>query len=80
MTGACARSVWCSILLNAGQTEVEFDLTHHADHGPAGWETLVDTLRAPDNGGLVYPSRVPVVVSDRTLLLLREMPPVTKAD
>ena len=69
-----------AILLNAGQTEVEFDLTHHADHAPAGWETLVDTLRAPDNGGLVYRSRVPVVVPDRTLLLLREMPPATKAD
>jgi isoamylase len=62
-----------AMLLNAGQVAVEFDLIHHADHAPAGWETLVDTSRPPDHGGLVYRARTPVTVPDRTLLLLREL-------
>ncbi|MCD6032088.1 MAG: glycogen debranching enzyme GlgX [Thermomicrobiales bacterium] len=66
-----------AILLNAGQTEVEFDLTNHADHAPAGWETLVDTWHPPDNGGLVYRDPARVAVPDRTLILLRELPPAT---
>jgi isoamylase len=66
-----------AMLLNAGQVAVEFDLIHHADHAPAGWETLVDTSRPPDNGGQVYRARTPVTVPDRTLLLLREIPPVS---
>jgi hypothetical protein len=69
-----------AVLLNAGQTDVEFDLTSHADHAPAGWETLIDTLHPPDNGGLVYHSRTRVAVPDRTLLLLREVAPVTELD
>ena len=69
-----------AILLNAGQTTVEFDLTNYAEHVPAGWETLVDTLHPPDNGGLVYADGAQVTVPERTLLLLREIPPVTEAD
>jgi isoamylase len=63
-----------AILLNAGRTAVEFDLTNHAEHAPANWETLIDTLHPPDNSGLVYGDRVQVTVPDRTLLLLREIP------
>jgi isoamylase len=63
-----------AILLNAGRTAVDFDLTNHAEHAPASWETLIDTLHPPDNSGLVYGDRVQVTVPDRTLLLLREIP------
>ena len=69
-----------AILLNAGQSAVEFDLNNYAEHVPAGWETLIDTLHPPDNGGLVYPDRAQVTVPDRTLLLLREIPPPTGTD
>ena len=69
-----------AILLNAAHTQVEFDLTSHTDHTPVAWETLVDTLRPPDGGGLVYHSRAPVAVPDRTLLLLREVPRLTGTD
>jgi glycogen operon protein len=62
-----------AILLNAGQAPVTFDLTRHADHPPASWQTLVDTAYPPDNGGLIYPAREPVRVPERTLLLLREI-------
>jgi capsule polysaccharide modification protein KpsS len=60
-------------LLNAGRTAVEFDLTNYAEHAPAGWQTLIDTLHPPDNGGLVYRDRARITVPDRTLLLLREI-------
>ena len=63
-----------AILLNASLSEAGFDLTRHADHAPAGWETLVDTLHPPDNGALVYRAPAPVAVPGRTLLLLRELP------
>jgi glycogen operon protein len=69
-----------AVLLNAGQTDVEFDLASHADHAPAGWETLIDTLHPPDNGRLVYHPRTRVAVPDRSVLLLREVPPVTGTD
>jgi isoamylase len=69
-----------AILLNAGQSAVEFDLNNYAEHVPAGWETLIDTLHPPDNGGLVYPDRAQVTVPDRTLLLLREIPPAIGTD
>ena len=62
-----------AILLNAGQSAVEFDLANYAEHVPADWETLIDTLYPPDNGGLVYRHRAQVAVPDRTLLLLREI-------
>jgi isoamylase len=66
-----------AMLLNAGKAEVEFDLTQQGDHGPTNWETLVDTMHPLDNDGLVYRAGTPVTVSDRTLLLLREIPPAT---
>jgi isoamylase len=69
-----------AMLLNAGRTEVEFDLTQQGDHGPASWETLVDTMHPPDNDALVYRARTAVVVPSRTLLLLREIPPATGSD
>ena len=69
-----------AMLLNAGKTEVEFDLASHAGDSQLGWETLVDTLYPPDNGGLVYRTGVPVAVPDRTLLLLRELPPPAMPD
>jgi glycogen operon protein len=62
-----------AVLLNAGRTAVEFDLTNYAEHAPAGWQTLIDTLHPPDNGGLVYRDRARITVPDRTLLLLREI-------
>ena len=62
------------ILLNAGQTEVAFDLTAHADHPPARWETLINTMNPPHNEGLVYQTPALVTVPERTLLLLRELP------
>ena len=63
-----------AMLLNAGKAAVEFDLTQQGDHGPASWETLVDTMHPLDNDGLVYRDWGPVTVPDRTLLLLREIP------
>jgi glycogen operon protein len=69
-----------ALLLNAGRTEVEFDLTQHADHAPAAWQTLIDTMHPPDNDGLVYRARTAVAVPARTLLLLREMPSKTGAE
>jgi isoamylase len=64
-----------ALLLNAGQTKVEFGLTSHADHAPANWQTLVNTMHPLDNEGLVYPTGTAVTVPDRSLLLLREIPP-----
>ena len=69
-----------AMLLNAGKTEVEFDLTQHADHALADWETLVNTLHPPDNGRLIYRTGALVTVPDRTLLLLRELPPPARSD
>jgi isoamylase len=69
-----------AMLLNAGRTEVEFDLAQQGDHGSASWETLVDTMHPPDNDGLVYRARTAMVVPSRTLLLLREIPPATGSD
>jgi glycogen operon protein len=69
-----------AMLLNAGRTEVEFDPTQQGDHGPASWETLVDTMHPPDNDGLVYRARTAVAVPARTLLLLREIPPAIGSD
>ena len=69
-----------AMLLNAGKAKVEFDLTQQGDHGPASWETLVDTMHPLDNEGLVYRAGTPVTVPDRTLLLLREIPPATGSD
>ena len=69
-----------AMLLNAGKTEVQFDLTQHADHALAGWETLVDTMHPPDNEGTVYRAGTVVAVPDRTLMLLREIPPATRPD
>ncbi|MDQ3225618.1 MAG: glycogen debranching protein GlgX [Chloroflexota bacterium] len=63
-----------AILLNAGREAVAFDLTGHADHAPASWQTLIDTMHPPDNGGAVCGPLAPVVVPDRTVLLLRELP------
>ncbi|MGH2618251.1 MAG: glycogen debranching protein GlgX, partial [Thermomicrobiales bacterium] len=62
-----------AILLNAGNSAVEFDLSRHADHAPARWETLIDTMVPPDNAGAMYAPLAPVVVPERTLLLLREV-------
>ena len=53
-----------AILLNAGREPVEFDLTRHADHAPASWETLIDTMHPPDNDGAVCGPSKPVVVPD----------------
>jgi glycogen operon protein len=64
-----------AMLLNAGREPVIFDLTRHADHPPASWETLVDTARPPDNGAAIYGANKPVRVPERTLLLLREILP-----
>src|SRR5215212_2255302 len=69
-----------AMLLNAGKTKVEFDLSQQGDHGPASWETLVDTMHPLDNEGLVYRAGTPVTVPDRALLLLREIPPATGSD
>jgi len=66
-----------AVLLNAGLTEVEFDLSGHADHTLASWETLVDTMHPPDNGGQLRPATDSVRVPERTLLLLREIAPAT---
>ncbi len=63
-----------AILLNAGCDAVAFDLTHHADHAPASWETLIDTMHPPDNDAAICGPLAPVVVPDRTVLLLRELP------
>ena len=62
-----------AILLNAGDA-VEFDLSRHAEHPPASWETLLDTARPPANDGRRYPPNERVPVPERTLLLLRELP------
>jgi glycogen operon protein len=62
-----------AILLNAGDA-VEFDLSRHADHPPASWETLLDTARPPANDGQCYAPNERVPVPERTLLLLRELP------
>jgi hypothetical protein len=69
-----------AMLLNAGKTEVEFDLTQQGDHALADWETLVNTLHPPDNGRLIYRTGALVTVPDRTLLLLRELPPPARPD
>jgi isoamylase len=69
-----------AMLLNAGKTEVEFDLTQQGDHALADWETLVNTLHPPDNGRLIYRTGALVTVPDRTLLLLRELPPPARSD
>jgi glycogen operon protein len=63
-----------AILLNAGQTPVEFDLSRHADHSPPRWETLLDTMHPPDNNRLIHSALEAVPVPERTLLLLRELP------
>jgi glycogen operon protein len=63
-----------AILLNAGLEPARFDLASHADHPPAGWQTLVDTAHPPDNRCAVYAPDTPVQVPDRTLLVLRELP------
>ena len=62
-----------AILLNAGHTAGGVRPHQPRRSRPGGWETLVDTLHPPDSGGLVYRSRAPVAVPDRTLLLLREI-------
>jgi glycogen operon protein len=62
-----------AILLNAGRDSVAFDLSRHADHAPASWETLVDTMDPPDNAAVVYPPTTPIRVPGRTFLLLREL-------
>ncbi|MFN8593802.1 MAG: glycogen debranching protein GlgX [Thermomicrobiales bacterium] len=64
-----------AILMNAGLQSVQFDLSHHADHAPRGWQTLVDTAFPPDNDGRLYGSSALVSVLDRSLLLLREIDP-----
>jgi isoamylase len=69
-----------AMLLNAGKTEVEFDLTQQGDHALADWGTLVNTLHPPDNGRLIYRTGALVTVPDRTLLLLRELPPPARPD
>jgi isoamylase len=69
-----------AVLLNAGKTEAEFDLTQHADQAPAAWQTLIDTMHPPDYDGVVYQTRTPVVVPGRTLLLLREIPATTEPE
>jgi glycogen operon protein len=62
-----------AILLNAGRSAVEFDLARHADHAPASWETLIDTMQPPDGREVVYGPLEMVRVAERTLLLLREL-------
>ncbi len=62
-----------AILLNADDQPVEFDLSLHADHAPAHWQTLVDTGHPPDNKAMMYEPDVPLRVAPRTLLLLREL-------
>jgi isoamylase len=62
-----------AILLNAGKSAVAFDLARHADHAPASWETLLDTMHPPDGGGTTYGPEELVRVPERTLLLLREL-------
>ena len=64
-----------AILLNAGLDSAAFDLSRHADHPPASWETLIDTARPPDNSSLIYEPPAPIAVPARSLLLLRELPP-----
>jgi isoamylase len=64
-----------AILLNAGSDEAMFDLSRHADHPPAPWETLVDTMRPPDNAAAIYEATAPVRVRERTFLMLRELAP-----
>jgi isoamylase len=64
-----------AILLNAGREAVHFDLSTHAEHVPRRWETLIDTMSPPDNGGCVHDALAPVVVPERTVLLLREIVP-----
>jgi glycogen operon protein len=65
-----------AILLNAGSDEAMFDLSRHADHPPARWETLFDTMRPPDNASAIYEATTPVRVPERTFLLLRELTPL----
>jgi isoamylase len=62
-----------AILVNAGPGPVDFELSRHADHAPAAWQTLIDTQHPPDNMGTVFPAQVSIVVPSRTLLLLKEL-------
>jgi glycogen operon protein len=64
-----------AMLLNSGREPVEFDLARHADHAPARWQTLIDTMHPPDNEGTLYAPLTPISVPERTVLLLREMVP-----
>jgi isoamylase len=64
-----------AVLHNAGREAVDFDLSRHADHAPARWQTLIDTAHPFDNGAVVYEPQTPVLVPERTLLLLREFTP-----
>jgi isoamylase len=64
-----------ALLLNAGSTDTQFDLGRHADHGPARWETLIDTAQPPDSHAVIYEPPSAVAVASRSLLLLREIVP-----
>jgi glycogen operon protein len=64
-----------ALLLNAGLKPVKFEMSRHAAHAPARWQTLVDTHHPPDNRGKIYPRNAPIVVPRRGLLLVKELLP-----
>ena len=64
-----------ALLLNAGTIPARFEMSRHAAHAPARWQTLVDTHHPPDNNGRIYPAMTYVAVPARGLLLLKELLP-----